>query len=109
PVIPLPVGRLRTATACRSHCTREEERFMNDILPFVLLGLAAGVLSGLLGIGGAIIIIPSLVYIFGFPQHRAEGTTLALMVPPIGILAVLPFFKRGLVDVRAAAFICVGF
>ena len=79
---------------------------MNDIIPFVLLGLAAGVLSGLLGIGGAIVIIPALVYLFGFPQHRAEGTTLALMVPPIGILAVIPFFKRGCVDVRAAALIC---
>src|SRR4051812_28170577 len=82
---------------------------MNDIIPFVLLGLAAGVLSGLLGIGGAIVIIPALVYVFGFPQHRAEGTTLALMVPPIGILAVIPFFKRGCVDVRAAALICLGF
>jgi uncharacterized membrane protein YfcA len=82
---------------------------MNDILPFVLLGLAAGVLSGLLGIGGAIVIIPALVYLFGFPQHRAEGTTLALMVPPIGILAVIPFFRRGCVDVRAAALICLGF
>src|SRR5512132_3909595 len=82
---------------------------MTVIVGFVLLGLAAGVLSGLLGIGGAIIIIPALVYLFGFPQHRAEGTTLALMVPPIGILAVIPFFQRGLVDVRAAAFICLGF
>ena len=82
---------------------------MNDILPFVLLGLAAGVLSGLLGIGGAIVTIPALVYLFGFPQHRAEGTTLALMVPPIGILAVMPFFKRGCVDIRAAALICLGF
>jgi len=82
---------------------------MTDILPFVVLGLAAGVLSGLLGIGGAIVVIPALVYVFGFSQHRAEGTTLALMVPPIGILAVIPFFRRGLVDVRAAALICVGF
>jgi uncharacterized protein len=82
---------------------------MHDIIPFVLLGLAAGVLSGLLGIGGAIVIIPALVYFFGFPQHTAEGTTLALMVPPIGILAVIPFFKRGCVDVRAAALICLGF
>ena len=82
---------------------------MNDIIPFVLLGLAAGVLSGLLGIGGAVVIIPALVYLFGFPVHRTEGTTLALMVPPIGILAVIPFFKHGLVDVRAAALICLGF
>jgi uncharacterized protein len=82
---------------------------MSDILPFVLLGLAAGVLSGILGIGGAVVIIPALVYLFGFPQHRAEGTTLALMVPPIGILAVIPFFKRGYVDIQAAALICLGF
>jgi len=82
---------------------------MNEIAGFVLLGLAAGVLSGLLGIGGAVVIIPALVYIFGFPQHRAEGTTLALMVPPIGILAVWPYYKSGHVDVRAAALICAGF
>ena len=49
---------------------------MNDILPFVLLGLAAGVLSGLLGIGGAIAVIPALVYVFGFSKYRTEGTTL---------------------------------
>src|SRR5256885_17033715 len=82
---------------------------MQEIVPFIALGLAAGVLSGLLGIGGAVVIIPALIYVMGFPQHRAEGTTLALMVPPIGILAVIPFFKRGCVDIRAAALICLGF
>ena len=82
---------------------------MNEIVGFVILGLAAGVLSGLLGIGGAIIIIPVLVFVFGFAQHRAEGTTLALMVPPIGILGLMPYWTRGCVDVRAAALICLGF
>jgi uncharacterized protein len=82
---------------------------MTEIVGFLLVGLAAGVLSGLLGIGGAVVIIPALVYLFGFSQHRAEGTTLALMIPPIGLLAVLPYFKNGHVDVRAAALICVGF
>jgi uncharacterized membrane protein YfcA len=82
---------------------------MYEMVGLVLLGLAAGVLSGLLGIGGAVVIIPALVYLFKFPQHVAQGTTLALMVPPIGILAVLPFFRRGAVDVRAAALICAGF
>ena len=82
---------------------------MNDVIGFVLVGLAAGVLSGLLGIGGAIVIIPALVYLFGFPQHRAAGTTLALMVAPIGIFAVLPYFRKGMVDFRAAALICAGF
>src|SRR5436305_14234077 len=82
---------------------------MNEIVMFLILGLAAGVLSGILGIGGGIIIIPALVYFFGFAQHRAAGTTLALMVPPIGLLAVLEYHKRGFVDVKAAALICAGF
>jgi uncharacterized membrane protein YfcA len=82
---------------------------MSDFVGFVLVGLAAGVLSGLLGIGGAVVIIPALVYFFGFPQHRAAGTTLALMVAPIGFFAVVPYFRKGLVDVRAAAFLCAGF
>ncbi len=82
---------------------------MNETVGLVILGLAAGVLSGLLGIGGAVIVIPSLVFAFGFTQHRAEGTTLAMMVPPIGILALMPYWKAGHVDVRAAGLICIGF
>jgi uncharacterized membrane protein YfcA len=82
---------------------------MSEIVMFLILGLAAGVLSGILGIGGGIVIIPALVYFFGFAQHRAAGTTLALMVPPIGLLAVLEYHKRGFVDVKAAALICAGF
>jgi uncharacterized membrane protein YfcA len=86
-----------------------EDRDMNEIVPFLLLGFVAGVLSGLIGVGGGVIIVPALVFIFGFSQHKAEGTTLALLVPPIGILAVLPYFKQGFVDLRAAALICLGF
>lgn len=82
---------------------------MQDILAFAVLGVAAGALSGLIGIGGGIIIIPALVYFFGFEQHRASGTTLALMIPPIGILAVLEYYRKGFVDVKAAAWICAGF
>ena len=82
---------------------------MNETVGLVLLGLAAGVLSGLLGIGGAVVIIPALVFFFGFPQHRAAGTTLALFCLPIGLLGVMPYFKRGMVDVRAVLLICAGF
>ncbi|HMC62883.1 MAG TPA: TSUP family transporter [Candidatus Solibacter sp.] len=82
---------------------------MNQTVMLVFLGLVAGVLSGLIGIGGGVVVVPALVFMFGFSQHRAEGTTLALLVPPIGLLAVLPFFRQGYVDIRAAAFICVGF
>jgi len=76
---------------------------------FVLLGLITGVFSGLIGIGGAIIIIPSLVLLFGLSQHTAQGTTLALMVPPIGLLAAWVYYRQGFVDLRMAALICIGF
>ena len=82
---------------------------MYDILLYLLLGVVAGVLSGLIGIGGGIIIIPALVLLFGLSQHQAQGTTLALMVPPIGLLAAWTYYKQGYVDLKIAAFVCLGF
>ena len=79
------------------------------IFLYPLLGLITGVLSGLIGIGGAIIIIPCLVIVFGLSQHTAQGTTLALMVPPIGLLAAWTYYKAGFVDLRIAGLICLGF
>ncbi len=76
---------------------------------YLLLGALAGVLSGLIGIGGGILIVPALIYVFGFSQHMAQGTTLALMIPPIGILAALEYYKSGNVDLRVAVLICLGF
>jgi uncharacterized membrane protein YfcA len=81
---------------------------MNIIL-YLLLGLITGVFSGLIGIGGAIIIIPSLVIFFGLEQRMAQGTTLALMVPPIGLLAAWTYYKAGFVDLKISALICAGF
>lgn len=80
-----------------------------SLIPYVLLGLVAGIFSGLIGIGGAIIIIPSLVLLFGLSQHTAQGTTLALMVPPIGLLAAWTYYKGGFVDLKIAGLICLGF
>ncbi|OPX95974.1 MAG: Sulfite exporter TauE/SafE [Syntrophorhabdus sp. PtaB.Bin047] len=82
---------------------------MGSVLLYLLLGLAAGVLSGLVGIGGGIIIVPALVLFFGLSQHQAQGTTLALMVPPIGILAAWTYYKHGDVDLRIAALVAAGF
>lgn len=82
---------------------------MERIFFYIALGLFAGTLSGLVGIGGGVIIIPVLVLLFEFSQHQAQGTTLALMVPPIGILAAYAYYKAGYVDLRAASFICIGF
>ena len=82
---------------------------MMNIALFVVVGVVAGILSGLLGIGGGIVIVPALVFLFGFSQHLAQGTTLALMVPPIGILAAWAYYKNGNVNLPAAAYICLGF
>ena len=82
---------------------------MGNIIPYLLLGLAAGILSGLVGIGGGILIVPALVFLFGFSQQQAQGTTLALLVPPIGILAAWTYYKHGFVDIKIAAFIAAGF
>ncbi len=68
---------------------------MIEIAPFIILGLASGVLSGLICIGGGIIIVPSLVFLFGLTQQQAQGTTLALMVPPTGILAAWTYYQQG--------------
>jgi len=81
---------------------------MNIIL-YLLLGLVAGIFGGLLGLGGGIIIIPAMVFLFGMSQHTAQGTTLALMVPPIGLLAAWAYYKQGFVDLKVAAFVCLGF
>lgn len=81
---------------------------MESIL-LLALGLVAGVASGLVGIGGGIIVVPALVFIFHLSQHQAQGTTLALLVPPIGLLAAWAYYQQGYVDLRIAALICVGF
>jgi hypothetical protein len=82
---------------------------MTQIFLYVLLGLVAGTFSGLIGIGGGTIIVPALVFLFGLSQHLAQGTTLALLVPPIGFLAAWTYYKQGYVDLRIAALICLGF
>jgi hypothetical protein len=79
------------------------------ILLFILLGVIAGILSGLIGVGGGVIIVPALVLVFGFTQHQAQGTTLALLVPPIGILAAWSYYRQGNVNVVAAILIVIGF
>ena len=86
-----------------------ESNELTKIVGYGILGLAAGTVSGLLGIGGAIIIIPALVFIFGFSQKMAQGTTLLLMVPPIGLLAALQYYRAGHVDLKAGAIIAALF
>ena len=74
-----------------------------------LIGTVAGLLSGLLGLGGAIIIIPSLVILLGYSQQMAQGTALMMMVLPVGALAAFQYYQKGLVDIKAAIIMAVFF
>ena len=82
---------------------------MGDTWSFIVTGLVVGVLSGLIGIGGAVVLVPVLVLGFGFSQGRAQGTTIGALVPPIGIFAALQYYRNGMLDVRVAALIGLGF
>ena len=82
---------------------------MNEIIILLLIGLAAGLLSGLLGIGGGIIIIPMLVGFLGYTQKDAQGTSLGLLLLPIGILAVMNYYKAGYINVKAVGIMVVTF
>lgn len=81
---------------------------MTSIL-LVLLGVMAGSLAGAFGVGGGIIIVPALVAWFGFSQKLATGTSLALMLPPIGIAAVMEYYRSKNINVLAAGLIIIGF
>ena len=79
------------------------------LLFLILIGLAAGLLSGFIGVGGGIIIIPLLMIFLGMSQHQAQGTSLAVMLPPIGILASWNYHKAGFVDWKFALIISATF
>ncbi len=81
---------------------------MSQVL-YIIVGIVAGICGGMFGIGGGTILIPVLVYLFGLTQLQAQGTTLAIMVPPIGLLAALRYYYSGNVKLGMAAFICLGF
>lgn len=73
-----------------------------DLITLAVVGILAGVVAGGLGVGGGIIIVPALVFIFGFTQHQAQGTSLAVLLPPISILAVINYHKKGFIDYKFA-------
>jgi hypothetical protein len=79
------------------------------LLVLIVIGIITGVMAGMLGIGGAIIMIPALVYFMGFSQQMAQGTSLAVMLPPIGILAAYNYYKAGQVDIKVAIILAVCF
>jgi uncharacterized protein len=80
-----------------------------SLLILVVIGLITGALGGMMGIGGALILIPSLVYFLGFDQHEAIGTSLAVMLPPIGLFAAYNYYKAGQVNLKYALILAVAF
>jgi len=78
---------------------------MASWLTFVVIGLVGGVTAGLFGIGGGVVIVPMLIYWAGFSQHKATGTSLALLLPPIGLAAAIEFYRHGNVDLQAGLII----
>lgn len=76
---------------------------------FLFVGAFTGAVSGMFGIGGGVFVIPAMVYLFGFTQKAATGTSLAMLLPPIGILAFLQFYRSGYVNIPAAMLLVAGF
>jgi len=74
----------------------------------LIIGLVSGIASGIFGIGGGVLIVPALVYLAGFSQHSATGTSLALLLPPVGLAAVLEYYRHGSVDLRTALIAAMG-
>ncbi|MBT6029141.1 MAG: sulfite exporter TauE/SafE family protein [Crocinitomicaceae bacterium] len=82
---------------------------ISTLVILVAIGLAAGAVSGFVGIGGGIIIVPALVYVLGLTQFEAQGTSLLLMLPPIGILAAMNYYQAGSINWRYALVIAIAF
>jgi uncharacterized protein len=81
----------------------------STIIILVIIGLMAGIFGGAFGVGGAVIMIPALVYFLGVDQHTAQGTSLAVMLPPIGLFAAYNYYKAGQVNIWFAVIIAVSF
>ncbi len=86
----------------------------NIIIILLAIGLVSGILGGMVGIGGGIIIVPALIYLLGFTQYQAQGTSLALLMLPVGVLGVIQYYKQGHIDfsvvfILAAAFVVGSF
>jgi len=79
------------------------------LLILLIIGLASGALSGLVGVGGGIIIVPALVYFLAFSQKEAQGTSLGILLLPVGILGVLQYYKQGQIDLRVVLIVSIGF
>jgi uncharacterized membrane protein YfcA len=79
------------------------------LLILIVIGIITGIMAGMLGIGGAIIMIPALVFLLGISQQTAQGTSLAVMLPPVGIIAAYNYYKAGQVNIKFAIVLAIFF
>src|SRR5688572_25784061 len=79
------------------------------LITLLIIGLFAGILSGLVGVGGGLIIVPALIFFLGYSQHQAQGTSLGLLLLPVGILAVLNYYNKGYIDIKVVAVMSIAF
>ena len=82
---------------------------LQQIILLCIVGILAGIIAGSLGVGGGILIVPALVLLFGFSQHTAQGTSLAVLLPPVSIFAVIDYHKNGFIDYKAALILVLTF
>jgi len=82
---------------------------IQTLIILLLLGIAAGMLSGLVGVGGGIIIVPALIFFMGFSQKMAQGTSLGILLLPVGILGVMQYYKQGYIDLKVVLVISAAF
>ena len=82
---------------------------MQTLIILIIIGLMAGMLGGMVGVGGGIVIVPALVFFLGFSQKMAQGTSLGILLLPVGLLGVWQFYKEGYVDLRVVLIISAGF
>ncbi|HNY51865.1 MAG TPA: sulfite exporter TauE/SafE family protein [Bacteroidales bacterium] len=92
-----------------SNHSNEMKMTTTALLTLIIIGIITGAVAGLLGIGGAIIMVPALVFIMGLGQHQAQGTSLAVMLPPVGIIAAYNYYKAGEVNLKYALILAVAF
>jgi hypothetical protein len=89
--------------------TKPGNMTIETVLLLIIVGLAAGILSGMVGVGGGIIVVPALVIFLGFSQHQAQGTSLGLLLLPVGILAVMNYYNKGYIDIKVVAIMSIAF
>jgi len=82
---------------------------LSMLIILVAIGIVTGIMAGIFGIGGGLVVIPALVFILGLSQQSAQGTSLAMMLPPIGLIAAINYYKAGYVNIKFALILAAAF